>query len=550
MVGRISWTMALVSVLSLPILGRAQMKPTSPVAVLANDAQELENQKRWLEAAQVYAQLLANEPMNPTWREAVQRCLTQERIAQRYRDGAVRQIVETWKLHQAMAAYEEFLRLAEQVFVEPVSVEQLWKRGCEQVLWALDNPAYTAIAFAQSPTPEQLSKLREVLQAEMEKLPIYLEELTPQVRMLAQRAALYARLRPTALVWEFLAAGCEALDAYGAYVTPTGLLLEKLLAEGRWVGVGLEVVAGEQGVFVTAVAENSGAAQQGVLPGSQIQKIHGEALQQITTEEVLLRLLGPVGSTVEVEISTPDGETRRLQLRRQHVSLPSVVTAEMLDSMLGIAYVRIRTFQASTPQELDRALEKLSKAGLQVLLLDLRGNAGGSVRAALEVADRFIAEGSLLITQGRFPEANAEYAARSGNDWRVPVIVLVDEGTASAAEMVAAALQAHAHAGHITALIVGKPTRGKAYLQQFVPLAEGQAGAVYLSVARWLTPSRLSVALQGIQPDILVKPATADPPMADTPMGLDMGMDNPMPNFAWQAALAKALQLFAEQPQK
>jgi carboxyl-terminal processing protease len=349
-------------------------------------------------------------------------------------------------------------------------------------------------------------------------------------------------------VWEFLAAGCEALDAYGAYVTPTGLVLEKMLAEGKWVGVGLELVASDLGILISGVAAQSEARQHGVQPGSWLVKVNGEPIRAGSVEEAMLRLLGPAGTSVELEILTPAGDRQLVQLTRRQYEPTSVNGVEMLDSMLGIGYVRVESFQPSTPQELDRAVQELSRQGMRVLILDLRGNPGGSVRAALEVADRFIPGGVLLITQGRWPEVNVEYMARQGEDWQLPVIVLVDEHTASAAEMVAGALQAHAQAGHIVAALVGRPTRGKGVLQQCVPLAEGQAGAAYLTVARWLTPAGVPVSpQQPIQPDVLVKPMpmVADPMMdMDLPPMMFPNPSNTAQQTAWHAALGKAIELF------
>lgn len=539
----------LVSGLVVPLAGWGQTKPTA-ASTLAASAQELEHQQRWLEAAQVYAQLITAEPDNPSWQEGLRRCLIQERIAQRYRDGAIRHIMSTWKLAQALAAYDELTRLIEQVVIDHITVEQLWRRGCEQVLLALNNRIYREVAFRAKPSASQLEKLRSLLEMEMSRSPEAWSELTGLVRSLAERAALYAPMRPTSLVWEFLAAHCESVDAYGAYVTPTGLVLEKILVEEKWAGVGLTVLATDQGVVIIAVAPQSEAHRHGIVPGSKLTRVNGEPLHALSTEEVMLRLLGQPDTNVTLEVVLPDGTPQSFTLTRRRLDVPSVTETTMLDSMLGIGYIRITQFQPNTPQELDQALEELNQRGLRVLLLDLRGNPGGSVRAALDVADRFISEGILLRTEGRLPELTAAYHARRGNDWQIPLIVLVDENTASAAEMVAAALQAQAQAVRLPVAIVGKPTRGKAVLQHLIPLAEGHAGAAYLTVARWLTPAGTPISPQGIQPDVLVKvivPMHVEP-MMDMDM-LPMGdMNGSIEGVAWQTALRKAVQFFYPQP--
>ncbi|MCS7160529.1 MAG: S41 family peptidase [Gemmatales bacterium] len=535
--------------LAAPYGSWSQTKPALPSS-LAASAQELENQQRWLEAAQLYVELLAIEPEQSVWQEALRRCLLQERIRQRYRDPTVRQLVRNWKLTQALAAYEEFVRLVEQVFVDNVAADHLWRRGCEQLMWALANWAYSELAFTANPTAAQLDKLRSMLDMESRHPPLDPGELSSHLRLLAQRAALYAPIRPTAVVWEFLAASCESVDAYGAYVTPTGLVLEKMLSEDKWAGVGLSVSAGESGALITAVVPESEAQRLGVVPGSRLIRINGELTRSLSTEEIMLRLLGQPDSSVELEIVYPEGTQKTVSLTRKHVTLATVTEATLLDSMMGIGYVRVAQFQRHTVLELDRVLQELKQRGLRVLILDLRGNPGGSVRAALELADRFIPEGVLVRTHGRLPELNAEYSARREDDWHLPVIVLVDENTASAAEMAVGAIQAHAHTGRITAAVVGRPTRGKGVLQHLVPLAEGQAGAACLTVARWLTPAGTSISPQGIQPDVLVKPLT---PLAhESMMDLDMmpmsNMETSVESVAWQAALRKAIQLCCEQP--
>jgi carboxyl-terminal processing protease len=523
----------------------AQTAPVSDAPELLAQAEQHEQAHRWLTAASIYARLLEREPDQTVWREALRRCLTQERIRQRYQDRQLRAWLAKLDFDEALAVYSEFVDYAEHVFVGELTLAAIWRRGWEHLNWALDNPAFAELAFDRAPTAERKQRLREWFAELAAVQPSNKAELLHELRRQARRMQLREQMRPVLTVWECLAAGCEALDAYGEYLTPTAVLLEKLLADPHTATPGLDITATDDGIIILGVAPDSDAARQGLRVGSRLLAIQSESVDQESLEGVWLRLLGRKGTRVAVTVQTEEGETREFLLTRQTPADTVTVRRSMLDSMEGVGYIRVELFQTRTVREFDRALQDLSSQGMRALVLDLRGNRGGLVTAALQVADRFIPAGTLAVVQSRIPEWNHHYLAQRGDDWLLPVVVLVDEKTASAAEMLAGALQAHARLGHIQALVAGQPTRGKAEVQYVLELARGQAGGTRMTAARWLLPNGETVSGRGIQPDVLIKPQL---PNGADPAGMmdDPAVQQALDNAVLEIARTQALQLLRQ----
>lgn len=532
--------------LSLLAIAAGAMAQTAPVSELHNliaQAEQHEQAHHWLSAAAVYVQLVERDPDNVTWREALRRCLTQERIRQRYQDTRLRAWLGQVPLADALAVYGEFLEYAERLFFGKASAATMWRRSCEQLDWALDNPAFVELAFDQPPDSERKQRIRELLRQARAVEPQSFQELLQQLGRQARRLYVREQMRPVLTVWECLAASCEALDAYGEYLTPTAWLLEKMLADPHTATPGLEISASDRGLVVAAVVPGSDAARSGVPIGSRLIAVDGEPVQQESLEGVWLRLLGRKGSTVAITVITPAGQTRQWTLSRGVAMPASLSRLTMLDAMHGVAYVRIESFQPGTVREFDRALQELSSQGMRALVLDLRSNRGGLVRAALELADRFIPEGTLAVLQSRLPESSHQYLAQRGEDWYLPVVVLVDKETASAAEILAGALQAHARTGRIPAVIVGQPTRGKGEVQLDLPLASGQAGASRMTVAQWILPDGEAVSGRGLQPDVLVKPTLPGDARTQALLADESAMQQAVEHAILEVARREALRL-------
>jgi carboxyl-terminal processing protease len=234
-------------------------------------------------------------------------------------------------------------------------------------------------------------------------------------------------------------------------------------------------------------------------------------------------LRGADGSQVEVVARNPAGETRRLSLTRRRVEVPSVEQVKIVDSQYGIGYFKLTSFQKTTSRDVDAALWKLHEQGMKYLIIDLRGNPGGLLKAAVDVADKFVFEGLIVSTRGRSPREDFDHKGEQAGTWRVPLILLIDHDSASASEILAGAIRDHKRG-----TVVGIKSYGKGSVQGIFPLTAANVG-VRLTTAKWFTPSGQAISGQGIAPDVAVQIAAktvdglpplegaAEPPVAAAP---------------------------------
>jgi carboxyl-terminal processing protease len=286
-----------------------------------------------------------------------------------------------------------------------------------------------------------------------------------------------------------------SLDPHSAFLDAAEYEAMRISTSGHYSGVGLEVAAQDGRVVIVTPIEGSPADRAGVRAGDVLLEIDGRAVEAARLDEAIERMRGFVGSTVRMAVSR-EGEPEPLQfeLARSDVHVRTV-RAEPLPGRYG--YVRITHFNDSTPRDLARQLAQM-QAGqpLAGLVLDLRGNPGGVLESAVEVADDFLDAGVIVRAEGRTAESRFEMRASGGDLLEAaPLVVLVDRGSASGAEIVAGALRDHGRA-----TLMGERTFGKGSVQTVVPLRNGLA--LKLTTSRYFTPSGASIHDRGIEPDV------------------------------------------------
>jgi carboxyl-terminal processing protease len=331
-----------------------------------------------------------------------------------------------------------------------------------------------------------------------------------------QGIALAARqtlgLKPTVTVFEFVCGACNALDEYTVFLTAGQLQEETALADADLVGVGLDVQARDRKVVVALVTPDSPAALAGLKKTDQLLRIDQKPLVNLTSEAAQTLLRGEAGTVVELEVVSAGELPRTLKLVRQAVYIPSVLDLRLLEPDLGIGYIRLVGFQKTTVQEMEDAILRLRTDGMRTLILDLRGNPGGLFVVAVQVAERFLAGGVIVSTQGQVRDYNGTYESHSGpNALDLPLVVLVDGDTASAAEIVAGALKENQRA-----TLVGQPTYGKGSIQRIFKLSSA-AGGLRVTLARFYSPRGHVYSGAGITPHIVVERGGLDMMMTDRP---------------------------------
>lgn len=290
----------------------------------------------------------------------------------------------------------------------------------------------------------------------------------------------------------------ESLDPHSAFLDPAEYEMLEADAEGRFAGVGVEVSMQDGWLTILSVFDGGPAARAGLQPGDRFLAIDGAEARDIRLYDAVARMRGEPGTQVRVSIRRP-GVEQALErtLTRAYVQVEPV---ELRYLEAGIIYVRIETFSETTTRALREALDSAAArlraaGGVSGLLLDLRDNAGGLLQQAIAVSDEFLASGSIVSTRDRTGQEIREYRARrSGTRPKWPLVVLINEYTASAAEIVAGALQDHQRA-----VLVGERTFGKGSVQSIFELPDGSA--VKLTVAKYYTPSGRSIQATGIVPD-------------------------------------------------
>jgi carboxyl-terminal processing protease len=265
---------------------------------------------------------------------------------------------------------------------------------------------------------------------------------------------------------------------------------------GEIEGVGLNVRLLDGTPFIVQAIEGGPAARAGIRPGDRLLALNGQSTIGLTADELLHQLRGAIGSTVTLTIARDRQADRAVTLSRAHVHLPSVTSAVVGD---GIGYARIGAFTETTPTELFDAMARLRQSGaLQGFVLDLRNDLGGLFASAVTVAADFLDGGTVVATHGRGGDNDVYSAPENGDLIRgVPMVVLINGYSASAAEIVAGALQ-----DRHRATVLGTRSFGQGTIQTFFPL-DGH-GAVRLTTAIYLTPSARSIQGSGITPDVIV----------------------------------------------
>ena len=306
------------------------------------------------------------------------------------------------------------------------------------------------------------------------------------------------------LIEAALAGMMTALDPHSNYLSPDGYGDLQERTTGEYSGVGLTISAEGGVVKVISPMDDSPAARAGVKAGDVISAIDGQNASGLTVSQVSDRLRGAMGTSVKVTFLRDGEDPLETTLVREVIKVESVTGR--LEGDFG--YLRISTFNENTGRELAAAIQKIrtEKPDVKGFVLDLRNNGGGLLTAAIDVSDTFLQRGEIVSQRGRKPDQIERYAARPGDlTGGLPLVVLINYGSASASEIVAGALKDQERA-----TLVGLTSFGKGSVQTVIPLRNGQDGALSITTARYYTPSGRSIQKIGIEPDLEVARTAAE----------------------------------------
>ncbi|MCX8081786.1 MAG: S41 family peptidase [bacterium] len=300
------------------------------------------------------------------------------------------------------------------------------------------------------------------------------------------------------LVYGALKGMLESLDPYSAFLEPELTQELQIETKGEFSGVGMEITSKDGIITVVSPIEDTPAWKAGIKAGDKIIEIDGESTKGLSTLEAARKLRGKKGTEVTISLLREGGkELKKITLVRDVIKVKSI-KEEIMEGDIG--YVRIRDFQEKTSSDLAKVLENFNRKSVKGLILDLRNNPGGLLSSAIEVSELFVPKGKLIVyIQGREQKDKNTFNSRKSPLWEKPVVLLINEGSASASEIVVGALKDNIP----STVAVGMKTFGKGSVQNLVPLSDGSS--LKLTTAHYYTPSGVCIEGKGIEPDISVK---------------------------------------------
>ena len=290
----------------------------------------------------------------------------------------------------------------------------------------------------------------------------------------------------------------QSLDPYSAYMNPEVFEESQQETSGEFGGLGIEVTMEAGVVKVITPIDDTPAAKAGVKAGDYIVRINGEQVQGKTLMEAVNLMRGPVGTSIEITIRRKGlKKAKIIKIIREVIEVRSVISKQIQNK---VGYLRLRAFNQNSGSQLKKEISKIEKNKKTVgYILDLRNNPGGLLSQAIKIADFFLDDGEIVSTNGRKARENKKFFAQKGDKINgKPLIVLINNGSASASEIVAGALQDQKRA-----VLLGETTYGKGSVQSIIPLKN--RGAIRLTVSKYYLPSGKSISEVGVIPDIKVE---------------------------------------------
>jgi len=291
----------------------------------------------------------------------------------------------------------------------------------------------------------------------------------------------------------------QSLDPYSAYMSPELFKSMQTESRGEFGGLGIEIGMEAGVVKVIAPIADTPADKAGIKAGDYIVRINNEQVQGKTLMEAVKLMRGPVGSSIELTVRRKNlKKPLTFNIQRQIIEVQSV-ESKVLGDKKNIGYIKLKSFNENSDKQFIKLVKKYEKQNLKGYIIDLRNNPGGLLNQAITITDFFLEEGEIVSTKGRRTSETRKFFARTGDGVKgKPVIVLINNGSASASEIFAGALKDHKRA-----IILGENSYGKGSVQSIIPLRNG--GGIRLTISKYYLPSGKSISEVGVSPDIVIE---------------------------------------------
>lgn len=486
--------------LGLPVASQTLVELGIPEGLgdVLRRGRELEYESRWGDALTHYEDAIRKFPGDQALQGRFDSCRLHYNLTRRYGDDSFCDLLTRLSLAEALEVYDEVLLKIDAHYVELCSWKELVEQGTNSFEVALAEPLFLS-RHAPNADRQTLDKFRQELRRTLgPRLVQTRRDAGEAVLVAAELAQQRLGVPPVSTVLEFTCGAAASLDPYSICLTPNQLDDVYSQIEGNYVGLGIELKAEAGALLIVRVIPGSPALEAGILQGDRILAVDGHSTANVTTDEAANLLQGEAGTVVQLTLATPAQPPRELLISRRRIEVPSVDEVQILDSAAGVAYLKLTCFQKTTGRDLEKALWQLHEAGMRSLIIDLRHNPGGLLITAVEVADKFLRQGTIVSTRGRSSHEDATYRAHRVGTWQVPLVVVIDEDSASAAEIFAGAIRDHQRG-----TIVGSRSYGKGSVQGIFPLSFTSAG-IRLTTAKFYSPDGHPYSRIGVEPDVVV----------------------------------------------
>jgi len=491
----------------------ANVTPAAQFKNVVSEGTKLESTGNWRAAVNLYEKTLKSFPEALQLRGRVRLCRAQLDVARRYNDSTYRKSLNELDLLTSKAVFREVLTKIDTYFYTNPDWKDLIKNGFWQLQLALQNDQFRGFHKLQV-NNERDAAFKQSIDHWLIRQDIRnYQDVLHAVEYISRQANQTYLLPHQATILEMMAGSISLLDRYSSYLT--GSELDDMFSQinGNFVGLGVELRILDKCLLIDRVIDGGPAGDVGMKKGDRIIEVNRQIIPQIAAAKAADMLKGVEGTRVEIVLVATDGSVRRLALTRRRVTVPSVEDVKLLDKSSGIGYLRIRSFQKNTADDVEKALWDLHNQGMQRLVIDVRSNPGGLVDSAVAVADHFVNKGTIVATRGRSVDEDVDYLAHDLGTWEMPLAVLVDSKSASAAEIFAGAIKDHQRGA-----IVGTKSFGKGSVQGIFPLATYDSG-LRLTTARFYSPDGHMISQRGVRPDVEVN--TVAKPLIDGSLPLE-----------------------------
>jgi len=430
-----------------------------------------------------------------------------EKIRHRYSDPRELRLLERLSPATVTSLYIEVAQMIDSRHIQPTSYARRVDAAFEHLELALASPEFRQATRLEA-SETALARLQESLgQIQARSKVKTLNDAVSVLTRVQSEVDRQVRIHPAAVGLAFVHAELDTLDQFSSLIPPEKTGGPSVGLKDHVVGIGVEVERHEEGLKVLKVLPGGPAADVQMRRGDILTQIDDQPLKGLELNQAVDSILGQPGSSLNLKLlrGTRRGE---VTLVRRRITVHAVAH-RMVDDENKVGYIKLDSFTDASVGELDKALMALHNAGMTSLILDLRGNPGGLLTAAISISDRFLPEGTIVSTKGRTPSDDSHEVANYPQTWKVPLVVLIDRNSASASEILAAAIQENGRG-----LILGERSYGKGTVQTLFPLQSASVG-LRLTTARFYSPDGRAMAGAGVTPDLNVDPTIGDDDASD-----------------------------------